>query len=116
MNAQKESFEFDLNTFYRLETTKRPSTSIAAYAELLAFTAIKNSSTIDCEVRFLCQTLKMGTHTVTETLNEFRRMGLVRFIPIKGRGHKRFIELVKEGNKQVGVYFRAQLASRISFD
>lgn len=97
MNTQKESFQFDLNTFYRLERTKRPSTSIAVYAELLAFTAIQNSSTIDCEVRFLCQTLKMGTHTVTETLNEFRRMGLVKFIPIKGRGKTRSIELVHEG-------------------
>jgi len=103
MNLQKESFEFDLNTLYRLETTKRPSTSIAVYAELLAFTAIQNSSTIDCEVRFLCQTLKMGTHTVTETLNEFRRMGLVRLIPIKGRDHKRFIELVNEGDNQLAV-------------
>ena len=96
MNVQKESFEFDLNIFYRLERTKRPSTSIAVYAELLASMAIQNSSTIDCEVRFLCNSLKMGTHTVTETLDEFRRMGLVRFIPIKGRGHKRFIELVHE--------------------
>jgi hypothetical protein len=97
MNAQKESFEFDLNTFYRLERTKRPSTSIAVYAELLASMAIQNSSTISCEVRFLTKTLKMGTHTLTETLNEFKRMGLVRFIPTKGRGHKRFIELVDGG-------------------
>ena len=97
MNAQKESFEFDLNTFYRLERTKRPSTSIAVYAELLASMAIQDSSTIDCEVRFLSKTLKMGTHTVTETLDEFRRMGLVKFIPIKGRGHKRFIELMNAG-------------------
>ena len=37
MNAQKESFVFDLNTLYRLEKAKRPSTSIAVYAELLAF-------------------------------------------------------------------------------
>ena len=97
MNAQKESFVFDLNTLYRLEKAKRPSTSIAVYAELLASMATQNSSTIDCDVRFLSQTLKMGTHTVTETLNEFGRMGLVRFIPIKGKGHKRFIELIKEG-------------------
>jgi len=97
MNPQKESFEVDLDTFYRIETTKRPSTSIAVYAELLAFTAIQNSSTIDCEVRFLTKTLKMGTHTVTETLNEFRRMGLVRFILTKGRGNKRFIELITAG-------------------
>jgi hypothetical protein len=97
MNAQKDSFEFDLNAFYRLEQTKRPSASIAVYAELLASTAIQNSSTIDCEVRFLSSTLKMGTHTVLETLNEFRRMGLVRFIPIKGKGHKRFIQLINEG-------------------
>ena len=97
MNAQKESFEVDLNTFYRLERTKRPSTSIAVYAELLASMAIQNSPKIDCEVRFLCQTLKMGTHTVTETLNEFKRMGFVKFIPIKGRGNKRFIELVDGG-------------------
>jgi len=97
MNAQKESFEFELNTFYRLERAKRPSTSIAVYAELLASMAIQNSATIDCEVRFLSKTLQMGTHTVTETLNEFRRMGLVRFIPIKGRGHKRSIELINAG-------------------
>jgi DNA-binding MarR family transcriptional regulator len=97
MNAQKESFEFDLNTFYRLERTKRPSTSIAVYAELLASMAIQNSTRIDCEVRFLCERLKMGTHTVTETLDEFRRMGLVKFIHIKGRGRKRLIELVHEG-------------------
>jgi hypothetical protein len=97
MNAQKKSFEFDLNTFYRLETTKRPGTSIAVYAELLATMTIQNSSRIDCEVRFLSKTLKMGTHTVTETLNEFRKMGLVKFIPIKGRGHKRFMELVNGG-------------------
>ena len=71
--------------------------SIAVYAELLAAMAIQKSPTVDCEVRFLSKTLKMGTHTVTETLNEFRRMGLVRFIPVKGRGHKRFIELVHEG-------------------
>ena len=96
MPVQKESFEFDLNTFYRIERTKRPSTSIAVYAELLASMAIQNSSTIDCGVRFLSKTLKMGTHTVTETLNEFRKMGLVRFIPIKGKGHKRSIELVHE--------------------
>ena len=97
MNDQKESFAFELNTFYRLERTKRPSTSIAVYGELLASMTIQNSSTIDCEVRFLSQTLKMGTHTVTETLNEFRRMGLVKFIPTKGRGHKRSIELINVG-------------------
>jgi len=97
MNAQRESFEFDLNTLYRLERTKRPSTSIAVYAELLASMAIQNSSTIDCEVRFLSNTLKMGTHTVAETLNEFRRMGLAKFIPIKETGHKRFIELIHGG-------------------
>jgi hypothetical protein len=97
MNAQNESFEFDLNTFYRLEKTKRPSASIAVYAELLASMAIQNSTRIDCEVRFLCESLKMGTHTVTETLNEMRRMGLVRFVPIKGRSHKRSIELIEEG-------------------
>ena len=71
--------------------------SIAVYAELLASMAIQNSPTVDCEVRFLSKTLKMGTDTVTETLNEFRRMGLVRFIPVKGRGHKGFIELIHEG-------------------
>jgi len=71
--------------------------SIAVYAELLAPMVIQNSPTVDCEVRFLSKTLKMGTHTVTETVNEFRRMGLVRFILVKGRGHKRFIELVHEG-------------------
>jgi DNA-binding MarR family transcriptional regulator len=94
MNAQEESFDFGLNAFYRLERTKRPSTSIAIYAELLASMAIQNSPTINCEVRFLSKTLKIGTHTVTETLNEFRRMGLVRFIPIKGKGPKRSIQLI----------------------
>ena len=97
MNAQKESFEFDLNIFSRLERTKRPSTSIAVYAELLAAMTIQNTQTIDCEVRFLSKTLKIGNHTVTEMLDEFRRMGLVRFIPVKGRGHKRFIEMIHEG-------------------
>jgi DNA-binding MarR family transcriptional regulator len=97
MNAQKESFEFDLNTLYRLEKTKRPSTSIAVYAELLATMTIQNSTTIDCEVRFLSRTLKMGTHTVTETLDEFRRMGLVRFIPGKSGRNKRFIEMINAG-------------------
>jgi hypothetical protein len=97
MNAEKESFEFDLNTFYRLERTKRPSTSIAVYAELLATMAIQKTVRIECEVRFLCESLKMGTHTVTETLNELRRMGLVRLIPIKGRGNKRFIEMINKG-------------------
>ena len=96
MNAEKESFEFDLDTFYRLERTKRPSISIAVYAEMLAAMTIQNSSTIDCEVRFFCSTLKMGTHTVTETLDEFRRMGLIRFIPVKGKAHKRFIELINK--------------------
>ena len=97
MNAQKESFEFNLNAFYRLERTKRPSTSIAVYAELLASATIQNSTTVDCEVRFLSKTLKIGAHTVTETFNEFRRMGLVRFIPVKGRGHQRFIEMITAG-------------------
>jgi len=97
MNAQKESFAFELDTFYRLETTKRPSTSIAIYAELLAFMAIQSNSTVDCEVRFLSRTLKIGTHTVTETLYELWKMGLVRFIASKGRGHKRFIELINAG-------------------
>jgi Mn-dependent DtxR family transcriptional regulator len=97
MPPQKESFEFDLDTFYRLETTKRPSASIAVYAEMLATMVIQNSTRIECEVRFLCESLKMGTHTVTETLNEFRKMGLVRFIPIKERGHKRFSEMINEG-------------------
>ena len=72
------------------------SASIAVYAELLAPMAIQKSPTVDCEVRFLSKTLKMGTHTVTETLDEFRRMGLVKFIPIKGRSNKRFIELISE--------------------
>ena len=97
MNALKESFAFDLNTFYRLERTKRPSASIAVYAELLASMTIQNSPKVDCEVRFLSKTLKIGTYTVTETLNEFRKMGLVRFIPIKGKGHKRYIELINAG-------------------
>jgi uncharacterized protein with PIN domain len=96
MNAQKQCFEFELDVFYRLEKTKRPSISIAVYAEMLAVMTIQNSSTIDCEVRFFCSTLKMGTHTVTETLDELRRMGLIRFIPVKGKAHKRFIELISE--------------------
>jgi Mn-dependent DtxR family transcriptional regulator len=96
MNDQKESFAFDLNTFYRLERTKRPSTSIAVYAELLAAMTIQNSPTISCEVRFLSKTLKMGTHTVTETLNEFMRMGLLKFIPSKGGGKKRSIKLINK--------------------
>jgi hypothetical protein len=95
MNAQRESFEFDLNTLYRLERTKRPSISIAVYVELLASMTIQNITTVDCEIRFLSKTLKIGAHTVTETFNEFRKMGLVRFIPGKGRGHKRFIEMIK---------------------
>jgi DNA-binding MarR family transcriptional regulator len=94
MNAQKESFEFDLDTLFRLEKTKWPSAAIAVYAELLAFMAIYNSLLIDCEVRFLAKTLKIGTHTVIETLSEFRRMGLVKFIPSKKGGNKRFIELI----------------------
>ena len=97
MNSQKESFSFELDTFYRLERTKRPSASIAVYAELLATMSIQNSPRIECGVRFLNEHLKMGSHTVTETLNEFRRMGLVRFIPGKGGRNKRFIELVSEG-------------------
>ena len=97
MNAEKESFGFNLSTLYRLEKTKRPSASIAVYAELLASMTIQGSRTIDCEVRFLSQTLKMGTHTVLETLQELRRMGLLRFIPVKGRGHSRLIELIHEG-------------------
>ena len=97
MNAQKEVFEFGLGTLCRLEKTKRPGASIAVYVELLASRAIQGSSEIDCEVRFLSETLKMGTHTVTETLNEFRRMDLVKFISVKAQGHKRLIELVKEG-------------------
>jgi hypothetical protein len=94
MDAQQGSFEFDLDAFYRLERTKRPSTSIAVYAEFLASMAIQNSPTINCEVRFLSKTLKIGTHTLIETLTEFRRMGLVKFIPIKGSGRKRFIEII----------------------
>ncbi|MCU0594340.1 MAG: hypothetical protein MUC98_02595 [Desulfobacterota bacterium] len=99
MRVQKESFEFDLDTFYRLEATKRPGASIAVYAELLASMAIQNSPMIDCDVRFLTQTLKMGTHTVTETMNELRKLGLVRFIPIKGKGHKRWIEMTGEAKR-----------------
>jgi hypothetical protein len=95
MNAQKESFEFNLNTLYRLEKTKRSSTSIAVYAELLACMTIQNSAKIDCGVRFLSESLKMGTHTVTETLNELWRMRLVKFIPIKGKRNRRSIELIK---------------------
>jgi DNA-binding MarR family transcriptional regulator len=97
MNGQKASFSFDLDTLYRLETTKRPSASTAVYAELLATATIQNSTPIDCGVRFLSESLKMGTHTVTETLAEFRKMGLVRFITIKGRGRKRLIELNSVG-------------------
>ena len=94
MNGKKESFEFDLGTFCRLEKTKWPSASIAVYAELLASMTIQNSPTIECEVRFLSLTLKMGTRTVIETLTEFKRMGLIKFIPAKGGRNKRFIELI----------------------
>jgi DNA-binding MarR family transcriptional regulator len=59
--------------------------------------AIQNYPKIDCEVRLLSKTLKRGTHTVSETLNDFGKMGLVRFIPGKGGRNKRFIELIKEG-------------------
>lgn len=97
MNAHRETFEFDLNTLYRFEKTKRSSASIAVYAELLAVKSIQNTSTIDCEVRFLSETLKMGFHTVLETLQELRRMGLIKFIHTKGRGHSRLIELIHEG-------------------
>ena len=98
MNPQKESFEFDLNTFYRLERTKRPSASIAVYAELLAYMAIQNSQKVDCEVRFLSEGPKMGTHIVTETLNEFGKMGLIRFIiSIKGKSNRRLIKLINVG-------------------
>jgi hypothetical protein len=97
MNPQKESFAFELDTFYRLERTKRPCVSIALYAELLASMSIQSSPKLDCEVRFLSKTLKIGTHTAAETLNEFRGMGLVGFISTKGRGRKRFIELISEG-------------------
>ena len=96
MNTKKESFEFDLNTFFRLERAKRPSTSIAVYAELLAATLLQGSTAINCEVRFLSINLKVATRTVTETLNEFRRMRLVKFVPNKQRGKKRLIELINE--------------------
>jgi hypothetical protein len=97
INAKREAIEFELNTLYRLEKTKRPGASIAVYAELLATMRIQGSPTINCEVRFLSQTLKMGTRTVIETLNEFRRMGLIKFIPTKGGGKKRLIEMIYEG-------------------
>jgi Mn-dependent DtxR family transcriptional regulator len=58
---------------------------------------IQNSSTLSCGVKSLSQTLKMGTHTVTETLNEFRQMGLVKFIPNRKRGNTRFLRLINEG-------------------
>lgn len=96
MSAHRDSFEFGLDIFYRLERTKRPSTSIAVYAELLAAMVAQNNTTISCEVRFLSTNLKMGTHTVTETLNEFRRMGLIKFIPSKRGGNTRLIEMVSE--------------------
>jgi hypothetical protein len=97
MNAQREAFEFGLNILYRLEKSKRPSASIAVYAELLASMAIQGSSRIECQVRFLSETLKLGTHVMLETLQDLRRMGLLKFIPIKGRGQKRLIELIHEG-------------------
>jgi hypothetical protein len=65
MDAQKELFAFELDAFYRLERTKRPSTFIAVYAELLASMTIQNSSTINCEVRFRNTNLKLATRTVT---------------------------------------------------
>jgi hypothetical protein len=94
MNAKKESFDFNLEILFRLEKTKWPSASVAIYAELLAATAIQGNRTIDCGVRFLSETLRMGTRTVIETLNEFKRMGLIKFIPTKGGRNKRFIELI----------------------
>ena len=97
MNAQKEAFEFDLNTFFRLERTKRPSVSLAIYAELLASMMVQDSRTIDCEMRFLSKTLKVGNRTLAETLDEFRSMGLIKYIPVKGMGKKRLIKLLKEG-------------------
>ena len=41
--------------------------------------------------------LVSGTHAVTEMLNELRRMGLVKFISINGRGNKRSIEMINKG-------------------
>lgn len=96
MRAGQDFFEFGLDTFHRLERTKRPSVSIAVYAELLAAMVAQNNTTISCEVRFLSTNLKMRTHTVTETLNEFRRMGLIGFIPSKRGGNSRLIEMMNE--------------------
>ncbi len=64
---------------------------------MMASMTIQGSRTTDCGVRFLSPTLKMGTHTVTDTLNEFRKVGLVGFIPIKVERHKRYIELIHNG-------------------
>jgi len=64
---------------------------------MTASMAMQGNRTIDCGVRFLSPTLKMGTHTVTDTLNEFRKVGLVGFIPIKGERHKRYVELIHKG-------------------
>ncbi len=50
MNAQKEAFSFELSTFFRLERTRRPSVSIAVYADLLASMVVRNSTTVDCGV------------------------------------------------------------------
>jgi len=47
-------------------------------------------------VRFLSTNLKVATRTVTETLSEFKRMRLVKFLPNKQRGKKRLIELINE--------------------
>jgi len=71
--------------------------SIAVYAELLASMEVQNNTTIDCGVRFLSDNLKLAAQSISETLNEFRRMGLIRFIPTKGRGKKRLVQLIKEG-------------------
>jgi hypothetical protein len=93
MNAKRKSLESDLDILFRLEKTNWPSASVAIYAELLASMIIQNRSRIGCEVEFLRQTLRMGTHPVIETLNELKRTGLAKFIPTKCERNKRFIEM-----------------------
>ena len=97
MDAQKEVFGFELSTFFRLERTRNPSVSIAVYGDLLVSMVVQNSTTVDCGVRFLSNNSGLAAQSVTETLNEFRRMGLIGFIPTKRRGKKRLIQLIKEG-------------------
>ena len=58
---------------------------------------IQDGLRTECEVRFLCESLKMGTHAVTETLTEIRKLELGRFILNEKHRNSRLIELVEAG-------------------